>query len=183
MGAHALDLSAFLKWAAARQMAAEGGFQGRTNKLVDSCYSFWQGAIFPLLHEAFRQNGTEVILPERHLWFSPQPLQTYVFLACQHSGGGLRDKPGKSADFYHTCYSLSGVAASMYCVDGSSIVIGDKGNKLEHIDVFYNVVLEKSQSASTFFAASPPLELDGRQIQGREGEGVVIARQHLLGDE
>ena len=23
-------------------MRLEGGFQGRTNKLVDSCYSFWQ---------------------------------------------------------------------------------------------------------------------------------------------
>ena len=23
-------------------MKAEGGFQGRTNKLVDGCYSFWQ---------------------------------------------------------------------------------------------------------------------------------------------
>lgn len=23
---------------------------GRTNKLVDGCYSFWQGGLFPLLH-------------------------------------------------------------------------------------------------------------------------------------
>ena len=30
-------------------MRVEGGFQGRTNKLVDSCYSFWMGGIFPLL--------------------------------------------------------------------------------------------------------------------------------------
>ena len=28
----------------------EGGFRGRTNKLVDGCYSFWQGSLFPLLH-------------------------------------------------------------------------------------------------------------------------------------
>ena len=27
----------------------EGGFMGRTNKLVDGCYSFWQGGLFPLL--------------------------------------------------------------------------------------------------------------------------------------
>ena len=27
----------------------EGGFNGRTNKLVDGCYSFWQGGLFPLL--------------------------------------------------------------------------------------------------------------------------------------
>jgi protein farnesyltransferase subunit beta len=27
----------------------EGGFNGRTNKLVDGCYSFWQGGAFPLM--------------------------------------------------------------------------------------------------------------------------------------
>ena len=25
---------------------------GRTNKLVDGCYSFWQGAVFPVLNGA-----------------------------------------------------------------------------------------------------------------------------------
>ena len=31
-------------------MKFEGGFQGRTNKLVDSCYSFWQAGMFPVIH-------------------------------------------------------------------------------------------------------------------------------------
>ncbi len=43
------------------QGAMEGGFMGRTNKLVDGCYSFWQAAIFPLLQtlqpELLRQTG------------------------------------------------------------------------------------------------------------------------------
>jgi len=30
-------------------MKLEGGFQGRTNKLVDACYSFWQAAVFTIL--------------------------------------------------------------------------------------------------------------------------------------
>lgn len=30
-------------------MVFEGGFQGRTNKLVDGCYSFWVGALIPLI--------------------------------------------------------------------------------------------------------------------------------------
>lgn len=33
------------------QGAVEGGFMGRTNKLVDGCYSFWQGGVFPLLQK------------------------------------------------------------------------------------------------------------------------------------
>ena len=32
-----------------------GGFQGRTNKLVDGCYSFWVGGIFPILQQLLKQ--------------------------------------------------------------------------------------------------------------------------------
>ncbi|XP_010243000.1 PREDICTED: protein farnesyltransferase subunit beta isoform X2 [Nelumbo nucifera] len=35
-------------WVAFRQ-GVECGFQGRANKLVDGCYSFWQGAVFALI--------------------------------------------------------------------------------------------------------------------------------------
>ena len=31
--------------------------QGRTNKLVDGCYSFWQGGIFPLMHRLLQEEG------------------------------------------------------------------------------------------------------------------------------
>mmetsp|Transcript_14818 Transcript_14818/g.28535 ORF Transcript_14818/g.28535 Transcript_14818/m.28535 type:complete len:481 (+) Transcript_14818:69-1511(+) len=44
-----LDVRKLLRWAVLRQGAAEGGFNGRTNKLVDGCYSFWQGGVFPLI--------------------------------------------------------------------------------------------------------------------------------------
>ncbi|CAM8976567.1 unnamed protein product [Rhodiola kirilowii] len=43
-----LDLPRFVDWLVFRQ-GIESGFQGRTNKLVDGCYSFWQGGTFPLL--------------------------------------------------------------------------------------------------------------------------------------
>jgi len=33
----------------------EGGFNGRTNKLVDGCYSFWQGGVFPILQQVMQQ--------------------------------------------------------------------------------------------------------------------------------
>ncbi|KAL3526424.1 hypothetical protein ACH5RR_011080 [Cinchona calisaya] len=41
---HRLDLPALIDWVVFRQ-GVEGGFQGRTNKLVDGCYSFWQGGV------------------------------------------------------------------------------------------------------------------------------------------
>lgn len=33
------------------QGSMEGGFMGRTHKLVDGCYSFWQGGVFMLLQK------------------------------------------------------------------------------------------------------------------------------------
>jgi protein farnesyltransferase subunit beta len=36
-----------------RQIEIEGGFNGRINKLVDSCYNFWQGAAFEIMDIAF----------------------------------------------------------------------------------------------------------------------------------
>lgn len=39
------------RWVCARQMPFSGGFQGRANKLVDGCYSFWQGGCTVLLAE------------------------------------------------------------------------------------------------------------------------------------
>lgn len=45
----ALDIPSLESWVAALQAPFEGGYAGRTNKLVDGCYSFWQGAVLPLL--------------------------------------------------------------------------------------------------------------------------------------
>jgi len=47
----------FQRWVSNKQMSKEGGFQGRSNKLVDACYSYWQGAICPLLQLAFKKLG------------------------------------------------------------------------------------------------------------------------------
>ncbi|XP_057464122.1 protein farnesyltransferase subunit beta-like isoform X1 [Actinidia eriantha] len=43
-----LNLPRLIDWVVFRQ-GLEGGFQGRTNKLVDGCYSFWQGGVSALI--------------------------------------------------------------------------------------------------------------------------------------
>lgn len=53
---HRADLSALLRWLTNKQQEVEGGFCGRSNKLVDSCYSYWQGAVFPLLHAHLKES-------------------------------------------------------------------------------------------------------------------------------
>ncbi|NWX20021.1 FNTB farnesyltransferase, partial [Aegotheles bennettii] len=54
---HLLNLQSLLRWVTGRQMRFEGGFQGRCNKLVDGCYSFWQAGLLPLLHRALHARG------------------------------------------------------------------------------------------------------------------------------
>lgn len=48
------------RWSINKQMQFEGGFQGRTNKLVDGCYSFWCGAIMPIVQALISKNGKEM---------------------------------------------------------------------------------------------------------------------------
>lgn len=49
-----LDLGRLMEWLSNRQLIEEGGFNGRINKLVDSCYNFWQGASFELVDIAVK---------------------------------------------------------------------------------------------------------------------------------
>ncbi|KAG2002264.1 farnesyltransferase subunit beta [Coprinopsis cinerea AmutBmut pab1-1] len=107
-----------------------GGFKGRTNKLVDGCYAWWCGGSFGLL-EALGVNSkplsdniaTEEDSKEKseEEWddfddglFNSKALQEYVLLAGQHPSGGLRDKPPKPADAYHTLYCLAGLSSAQH---------------------------------------------------------------------
>ena len=86
-----------VSWLSSRQHAPEGGFAGRTNKLVDGCYSHWVGGCWPLLEAAL--NGAQEagnlkgILKETP--YSRQGLIRYILSCCQGKHGGLRDKPDK----------------------------------------------------------------------------------------
>lgn len=55
-----IDVDAALRWSAVMQgeAAEAGGFRGRSNKLVDGCYSWWVGGTFPILEE-LRRRETE----------------------------------------------------------------------------------------------------------------------------
>ena len=143
LGKQTLDLQSFSRWLYMRQMALEGGFQGRTNKLVDSCYSFWQGASFALLNR---------LEPEKfHPNCDAAKLLRYVVGACTHVNGGLRDKPGAHRDYYHTCYALSGLSVVL---SNESSTDDSKMLSLKRSNPVYNVVEEKLGLARAFFARS-----------------------------
>ena len=138
-----LSLPRLLHWAAHRQMSYEGGFQGRTNKLVDSCYSFWCGALFPLLASLLPSHPCAPL-------FLSSALERYLLVCAQDSLlGGFRDKPGARVDFYHTCYSLNGLSIAVHA-PGSRDSHG-----LAQIDPAYGVTLDKLQKAKAHFATLP----------------------------
>jgi len=171
-----------LRWLSRRQMQVEGGFQGRTHKLVDGCYSWWHGGTARVLQVAARQvlgmeplrrdtfEGVAAAVPDAvvaaalepppeptaagHAPSAVQPaaysgtagaaspaelaqlralaegalapfdhaaLQRYVLRCCQQAAGGLRDKPSKRRDFYHTCYCLSGMSAAQHDAAGRRV--------------------------------------------------------------
>lgn len=92
---HQANIPNLCAWIVSRQMAVEGGYQGRTNKLVDGCYSFWQGSI-PVMISGLTKTKIPVLCDS-------VALQKYILLCCQQFEGGLRDKPTKyvfSYSFY-----------------------------------------------------------------------------------
>ncbi|XP_015879174.1 protein farnesyltransferase subunit beta [Ziziphus jujuba] len=202
-----LDLTRLIDWLVFRQ-GRECGFQGRTNKLVDGCYSFWQGGAFALLRRISSFVDEQLVMPgtgghstinmphsstaslsegeglpgfnasssvnlndigynfinrhpEMEPLFQSMALQQYILLCAQDQSGGLRDKPGKARDFYHTCYCLSGLSVCQYsCSEDEaspplpSAVLGPYSNLLEPIHPLYNVVLEQYHEARRFYTSS-----------------------------
>jgi len=176
-----LNLQALCGWLARRQTSYEGGFSGRTNKLVDGCYSFWIGGAMaivssmmdheynnnsdndeknesdndPWLTRYYQQqqqqnqrdtnnnndnnmddndNNTDTTTTPTSLAFpllyNVHMLERYILLCAQEPTGGLRDKPSKPRDFYHTNYNLCGLSIAQHnsnskTSSSSSSSIGD----------------------------------------------------------
>ncbi|RDW81063.1 CAAX farnesyltransferase subunit beta RAM1 [Aspergillus mulundensis] len=149
-----MDVQLLLSWLSARQYAPEGGFAGRTNKLVDGCYSHWVGSCWPLIQSALdgTQDAASPQSAVRNL-YSREGLTRYILGCCQSKNGGLRDKPGKHPDSYHTCYTLTGLSSVQhyhYHTNSSAVLDGqfssafswkyrparDSDDKISDINVF-----------------------------------------------
>ena len=132
-------------------MSKEGGFNGRTNKLVDSCYSFWQGSIFNLLYMADKNLSNDM-----ELLYDQLSLQAYIVFACQNTHtGGLVDKPGKYPDLFHTNYATAGLALSQECqIENFNVVLNPDLDKIfEKINPIYCTTDEKIKKAINYYAS------------------------------
>ena len=122
-----------LSWLARRQCPISGGFNGRTNKLVDACYSFWQGSCFSLLENYILKLNLNT---KKNLIMNSTALAGYITACCQGKFGGLRDKPGKYPDYYHTSYGFSGYV----CTD-----VGKEDENFNEICPLYNLTVGISE--------------------------------------
>ncbi|MEW5299125.1 MAG: hypothetical protein WDW36_002169 [Sanguina aurantia] len=86
------------------------------------------------------------------LLFNHAALQLWILRCCQGSKGGLRDKPGKNVDFYHSCYCLSGLASVQHA---SREPVGGHANMLQRSDPCCNVVDSRLRAALAYFKTQP----------------------------
>ena len=91
---HLIDTDTLAWWLSDRQLAVNGGFNGRPEKKADVCYAWW--VFSPLC-----------ILQKQH-WIDGNLLRDFILSAQDEDDGGIADRPGDVADVYHTLFGLAG---------------------------------------------------------------------------
>lgn len=87
------------EWLSERQLES-GGLNGRPEKLVDACYSWWVGSSMAMI--------------DRLHWLD-QPKLTQFILQCQDPDeGGIADRPGDMVDVFHTVFGIAGLSLMGY---------------------------------------------------------------------
>jgi len=157
-----IDMRAFVRWLTARQIAHEGGFQGRTNKLVDACYSWWQGSTFAIIGGQTTVPDETATIPggpyrtENGAWLmNSDLLQMYILGCAQDERGGLRDKPTAGRDLYHTCYALCGLSIAQQTDPNENIVT--PRNIVRTVNAIHGISQDKFSSAWSYFHSLPPI--------------------------
>ena len=154
-GLDRIDTHRLTEWLVRRQMSFEGGFSGRANKLVDGCYSFWVGAataIVSMLPTAMevdpwlQDDATTTVL------FDQGMLQRYTLTCAQNTKGGLRDKPSKSRDHYHSCYNLCGLSVAQHCSGDSVPAFGHpQKSRVARTHPVYNIRVDRVRHVLDYF--------------------------------
>ncbi|CAD5223381.1 unnamed protein product [Bursaphelenchus okinawaensis] len=142
---HLIDAEGLLRFCAFKQLPFEGGFSGRTCKLVDTCYSYWVGASAIIAQTYLNPQPADFVA------FNPKGLEEYILFACQCFSGGFRDKPGKCPDPYHSCYALAGLSLAQH----QQGVSPNYDQPLSKLNVLLNVCEEQFEFAVDYFTRNP----------------------------
>ncbi|KAK4500379.1 hypothetical protein PRZ48_008568 [Zasmidium cellare] len=86
-------------WLSERQLPS-GGLNGRPEKLVDVCYSWWV--------------MTSMAMIDRVHWIDQKKLTSFILQCQDPDHGGLADRPGDMVDVFHTCFGIAGLSLLRY---------------------------------------------------------------------
>lgn len=117
------DVSSTLRWLSQRQV---DGFQGRTNKDSDACYSFW-------IRGAFNSLKAISSLPPSFDIFDDAQDGNFI-LSCLHPLGGIAKYPDELPDVLHNCLGLSALSMASNRVE--------QAKSLKRINSTLNVDIE-----------------------------------------
>ncbi|EUD66292.1 geranylgeranyl transferase type-2 subunit beta [Plasmodium inui San Antonio 1] len=92
---HLINEQKIAEWLSLRQ-TNNGGFNGRAEKLTDTCYSWW---IF-----------SSLILLGKYKWVNKDALKNYIFLCQDLDNGGISDNPDCLPDICHTFFGLAALS-------------------------------------------------------------------------
>jgi protein farnesyltransferase subunit beta len=98
------------------------------------------------IKESFKVNEMNEKYPELEetgYLFDQTALQEYILLCAQDKRGGFKDKPSRNRDYYHTCYSLSGLSISQNNRNNKSVLGDFDNNLLKEINPVYNICVDK----------------------------------------
>lgn len=149
-----VDIDRFLGWLNRRQDCDAWGLNGRTNKLVDACYSHWVGGCWPIVAQL--RSG---------VYLGRKELAEFVLKCAQFRDGGLRDKPGAYPDAYHTNYALCGLAhalsnysigPSVFDWEVSRLDLGIEStlvDRLRPLNPIFGTTLGAAEAMRAFFAS------------------------------
>ena len=158
-----INLPALAGYLSRRQMPLEGGFNGRANKLVDGCYSFWQGGAMAIVSALICQNEDDSAAladpwlssdPPTSLLYDQGMLMRYILLCAQDIHGGLRDKPSKNRDHYHSCYNLSGLSVAQHYGEPKDLFGHPSLSSVARTHPCYNIRVEHAQFCLRHFASA-----------------------------
>ncbi|KAF7195005.1 Geranylgeranyl transferase type-2 subunit beta [Pseudocercospora fuligena] len=82
-------------WLSERQLPS-GGLNGRPEKLVDVCYSWWV--------------LTGLAMIDRLHWIDKKKLTEFILQCQDPDQGGFADRPGDMVDVFHTCFGTAGLS-------------------------------------------------------------------------
>ena len=128
-----ININKTIRYIAMRQDEFSGGFNGRTNKLVDSCYSWWIGTAARILSEHTHA---------KEFW-NVEAMTRYIVQCSQIHSGGFCDSPPDPPDPLHTCFALAGL-----CMLGNGDLIKEK---LVELDTFVPVPKENIEKMREYF--------------------------------